>query len=275
MRGFFSDRFGHEATDFTVLVGSPGALEVSIYEEVTGRPPPRRWTYGGHVLTSRDGTTIAIFGYYPGRLDWNTISHEYIHVMQRHLAGWGGFRSEGVDLGPQRRVRVSRYTPRWQLEGLAVYGDYLYQVTWPNRDQPFIPFTLAPYRYVYCNPDGWADPGLELRDGVGEYELYFLASIFLLEYLPESAGRYLDGSAWLTYWQLLDEVENYWLSERIGPSEYRMTFIVDWEPAFEQAFGISADDFYAAFGEWAKSDVIAERMYTGISYGDTKDDRGC
>ena len=269
VRGFFSDRFGYEATDFVVLVGSPDALEESVYQDVTGEPPPRFWTFGGHVLTGRDGVTFAVFEYYPGPIEWNTIAHEYIHVLQYQLAGWGGSRVEGVDLGSYDEVRVSSFAPRWQVEGFAVYGDYLYLATRPERP-PFIPYTLAPYRYLQCNPQGWDDPELELRRqerACEFYDLAFLASIFLMEELPVLEGLSVDEGAWLNYWKLLAEAEAYWMSERVADNEFVTRFVVDWQPAFQKAFGISVDDFYVAFGEWARSDVIDERADTRVDYG--------
>ena len=267
VRGFFSDRFGYEASDFTVLVGSPEALE-AIYLDETGEPPPIFWTRGGHVLTGRGGATIAVFEYYPGPIDWNTIAHEYVHVLQYHLAGWGGSRVEGMDLGGLKEVRVSRFAPSWQVEGFAVYGDYLYQATRPERD-PFIPNTLAPYRYLECNPYGWDDPALELRRqerACEFYDLAFLASIFLMEEMPALEGLSVNGGAWLNYWKLLSEEETYWFTEEVSKNEYESSFVVEWQPAFQNAFGISIDDFYEAFGEWARSGVIAERANRTITY---------
>lgn len=260
VRGFYSDRFGYEASDFTILVGSPEALE-PIYMEETGQPPPRFWTRGGHVLTGPEGVTIAVFEYYPERIDWSTIAHEYMHVLQHHLSGWGGTREKGTALGGLHEVRVSRYAPRWHAEGFAVYGDYLYQSTRPERES-FIPFTLAPYRELECNPQDWDDPELELRrheQGCEFYELAFLGSIFLMEELPALKGISIEEGAWLNYWKLLSEEESYWFTEKIAENEYQSSFVVDWQPAFEKAFGISVDDFFAAFGEWARSDVISER----------------
>ena len=177
------------------------------------------------------------------------------------MAGRGGSRVEGLDLGGLEEVRVSRYAPTWHLEGFAVYGDYLYQATRPGR-KPFIPFTLAPYRELECNPQGWDDPELELRRqerGCDFYELAFLASIFLMVEMPALEGLSVDEGAWLNYWKLLSEEESYWFTEEVSRNEYRSSFVVEWQPAFQEAFGISIENFYTAFGEWARSDVIAER----------------
>ena len=267
VRGFFSDRFGYEATDFTVLVGGPQALE-AVYLDVIGEQPPKFWTYGGHVLDGREGVTFAVFEHYPDSISWSTIAHEYIHIMQHHLAGWGGSRVEGLDLGGLEEVRVARFAPDWHAEGFAVYGDYLYQSTRPERE-PFIPHTLAPYRYLECNPQGWDDPELELRrqeQACEFYDLAFLASIFLMEEMPAGQGLPVEEGAWLNYWKLLSEVETYWYTKKVSDNEYDSSFVVEWQPAFQEAFGISADDFYEAFGEWARSDVIAERADRSVTY---------
>ena len=261
-RGFFVDRFGIETSDFTVVVGTVEELAI-VVPEIVGRAVNVRFT-GGKVLTGRDGITFVVLRYTPGtRLYLRAVAHEYVHVLQRELAGWSS------DANPDDPVvRVSGFAPDWQVEGFAVYGNYLYNQTRPDRD-PFIPYHFAPYRYVQCNPEGWDDPELELRrqeKACTFYDLAFLASIFIVEEMPALIGSTADGSEWLAYWRLLSEAEMRWTREELGPNEWRLRASLDWHPAFQQAFGISADDFYAAFGEWARSDVIAERADTRINY---------
>ena len=263
VRGFFGDRLGYEATDFTVLVGSPDALE-AVYMEVTGGLPPKFWTGGGHVFTGRDRITFVVVEHHLP-LRWDTIAHEYVHVLQHHLGGWGGSRHEGISLGGREDdYRVASSAPAWQKEGFAVYGNYLYAATRPERPS-FIPYTLAPYSYVQCNPLGWDDPVMEMKQA-SAYELVFLASIFMMEDLPAMAGISIDEGAWLDYWKLLADVDAYWFTRQVSETHFESTFVLDWQPAFQKAFGISVDDFHAAFGEWVRSDVIAERADRRVSY---------
>ena len=257
VRGFYSDRFGYEVSDFTVLVGREGPLR-DIYEQVTCVKPRSTFSASGWVFTGCDGRTFFVVKHRKPITSYNILAHEYIHVLQYHLAGWGGDDENGM-------VRVTRFAPSWHVEGFAVYGNYLYAETRPEW-APFIPTHFFPYRYLECHRDVWPDPGAELQrqeESCNFYDLAFLGMIFMMEELPALAGISIDASAWLDYWKLLADVESKWVTTQVAERTYYTTFEVDWQPAFEEAFGISAADFYAAFGDWASTDVIEERASLG------------
>ena len=224
IRRFFSETWEVEAEDFTVLIGGPEGLE-EVFFDVTGERPPREFTPGGLAFTGRDGIEFIVVHHYHD--SWaDTLAHEYVHVLQYQLGG-------------TKRVLAS---PEWQVEGFAVYGNFLYAEATEGRRHPFIPLTLSPYAYVHCGRLG-EDPEIALRregHSLGNYDLGFLASVFLVEELGVGAA------AWFEYYRLFASVEIRWEG-------------TDWEPVFEQVFGMTPDAFYTAFGKWARSAVMGER----------------
>ncbi len=224
VRDFFSDRFGIEATGFTVRVGIGEGCHASAATGVDLVYPDERPTF-------HDYTPEEIDQFYLQCLD-----HEYFHMLQYHLSN-GGF-------GGTKRPAY------WLIEGTAEYASLLYQT--PTRPG-WVPWLVdsKPYHYVECErvrrqeTPGIEDDNLahdlEAMEARSEfaarpykYDLSFVATVFLVEEL-DTPDR-----AWLTFWTLL------------GGKPH-------WQDAFEEAFGITINDFYSAFGEWVDSGVVRDR----------------
>ena len=235
VRAYFSDRFDGEATGFTVLVGEYEAMS-PIFLDLTGGDlssvgvsPDLRgshaWVTGGHVL-------CILYGYDHDlslRYGTEALLHEYFHVLQSQLAS--GSEQYGQ-------------SPFWLVEGLAVYAEYAAYAEHSGGRDPWT--VLAPYESLAIRgarePDFLENLSAELAriedaasfQGHGShldwtsYELSFIASVFLIE---EQAR---EEDSLVNYWKLLGN---------------RST----WQQAFEEAFGISLDGFYAAFDKWALS----------------------
>ena len=235
VRAYFSDRFDGEATGFTVLVGeyeamSPIFLDLTGWDlSSVGVSPDLRgshaWVTGGHVL-------CILYGYDHDlslRQGTRALLHEYFHVLQQQLAS--GSEQYGQ-------------SPYWLVEGLAVYAEYAAYAEYSGaRD---VLTELAPYQSLAVRgarqPDFLENLSAELariEDGASfyeheshleytSYELSFIASVFLVEEQAREEDSYVN------YWKLLGK---------------RST----WQQAFEEAFGISLDGFYAAFDKWALS----------------------
>ena len=235
VRAYFSDRFDGEATGFTVLVGEYEAMS-PIFLDLTGGDlssvgvsPDLRgshaWVTGGHVL-------CILYGYDHDlslRQGTEALLHEYFHVVQQQLAS--GSEQYGQ-------------SPFWLVEGLAVYAEYAAYAEHSGGRDPWT--ELTPYKALAVRgarePDFLENLPAELAriedaasfQGHGShhdwtsYELSFIASVFLIE---EQAR---EEDSFVNYWKLLGN---------------RST----WQQAFEEAFGISLDGFYAAFDKWALS----------------------
>ena len=230
VRAYFSHRFGVEATGFTVVAGEFEAMS-AIYSDLTGgdlslvvRPGLRV----GHAWVGGDLLWI-LYGYDHDaslRTGKGAIFHEYFHVLQRRLAS------------------RSYQGPYWLLEGLAMYAEYAAKTEYSDdidilgaRD---ILRVVQPYQRLAVRgvrePDLLQNLSAELARiedpssfyekesllDYTSYELSFIASVFLVEEQAKEEGSYVN------YWKLLGE---------------RST----WQQAFEEAFGISLDGFYAAF----------------------------
>ncbi len=245
-RAYFSDLYGIEATGFTVLVGVDYEAMSPVYREVTGRDLSH--SYGPHLKrthawASSSAAGGAVVDLMYGSLSdgslsslQHSIAHEYFHVLQGQLAsGLAQLQTGEIAWGfPHERG------PTWLVEGLASYADFAYTPSRPGR-RPFLEDRYTPHHDLAWQrakeSDVLSDLSMELtriedafafRGCSGQwhsYALSFIAATFLVEEQAEEEGSYLN------YWKLLGE---------------RST----WKQAFEEAFGISADDFYAAFGEW-------------------------
>ena len=251
-RAYFSDRFGVEATGFTVLVGSDYETLSPVYREVIGRDlsdsyPTIGVTTDAWVTVSRTGGAVVTLIYGRSQEALATLEHyivhEYFHVLQGQLAsgfaklqgGEVAFYNDTIDHGPL-----------WLMEGLASYADYAYTPGRPGR-RPFLNDRYYPYLNISDYQREWGAISLkELSSGEEDYRhlgcsfgdsyvyaMGFAASVYLLEQAEE------------------DSYVNYWSSFGKRPT---------WQQAFEEAFGIGANDFYKAFDEWLPSQLPPPRV---------------
>ena len=225
-RAYFANKFGVEATDFTVLVGANFESLGPVYRDALGHPIPfieNPWDTHAHGFVNQHPVTGDTFLTLVYRGDFPSLKHyvvhEYFHVLQIQLAS-------GLS---------STRAPRWLIEGLASYADYAYTLATPADRSRFLGDRYTPYADI-------ADS--QLRGAFGQmgnlvgledmqtfrcdfdefyaYAMSFAASVFLLEQAEEDS--------YVTFWQLLGDRP--------------------WEQAFEETFGMSAEGFYNAFDEW-------------------------
>ena len=239
VRGYFSNRFGVEGTDFTVLVGSDHGALSSVYHDVTGRDLsdsiPSFWVGSDGLATaSRTGGAVVVLFY--GIADYSfadieqTIVHEYFHVLQGQLAS--GF--EELQSGEIAYFSNGQDGPRWLMEGLAVFADYEYT---PSRPE-FRPFNdrYYPYENISDYRREWGK--ISLEEVVVEENYHDLGCAFVDDYVYAMG---FAASVYLLEQAAEDSYVNYWSLLSVRPT---------WKQAFEQAFGIGVDDFYKGFREW-------------------------
>ena len=255
VRSYFSDRFGVEATGFTVIVGENYEAMAPEYERITGKSlslhyRPNQRDQHAWVIDSVSGSAVlgmmygqTYFADFAKSLDYHEhiIAHEYFHVLQGQMAA--GFRL--LDDGDIAWGFMLERGPTWLVEGLASYADYAYTPTRPGL-RPFLNDRYQPYHTLAIEravapPDVIKDSltqelaNIEAYSAfrncdVGEhsYALSFIAATFLVEEVVEHEKSYVD------YWKLLGEQAT-------------------WQQSFEEAFGLSVEAFYAAFDEWTLS----------------------
>ena len=247
-RSYFNNRFGIEATGFTVLVGASYEALSSLYPDVVGIPlsahyhPEAGFTYAW-VTSSATGGSVMVLIYGTLRTDSlvslkHHIAHEYFHVLQGQLVtGFSQLQDGEIAWHNDTSVRG----PFWLVEGLASYADYAYT---PSRaDRLAFDFRYKPYgELTWFHLEGSAASGdlkkmgdlqnlLCAFPGPYAYALSFVASLFLVEQAGEDS--------YVEYWRLVGE---------------RPT----WQQAFEEAFGIGVNDFYRSFEEWLPSQLLSE-----------------
>ena len=249
VRGFFADRYGVEATGFTVLVGDSPEAVANTYRRVAGREVTRnylvKWGFSGWVTATERGGALIVLMYRPGEdnLPYYYIAHEYFHVLQgQQVQGFATLPSGEKDF--RGGVGNGAY---WLVEGLAEYADDAYSAV-ADRPEPYYG-TEGLREYLeeqrVLEPESILDVAAELErmedsrvfhdDTVRlSYALSFYASVFLVEEV--AAER--DGS-YIHYWRLLHDRR-------------------DWKRAFEGAFGMPVEEFYPAFREWFDANIVGE-----------------
>ena len=258
VRAYFADRYGVEATGFTVLVGTDYEALASRYHEIVGEgtegvyDPEWRHPHGW-VTTSRTGSAVTTLVY--GTLTRESfssvvhfIAHEYFHVLQGQLAS--GF----AELDNGEKAWNITGTPKWMVEGFASYADFQYTPFRTGR-RPFLsrysPYSDIAWYRLQAELD--TTPGTELGEGdlarieggrsfcnFGDfysYGLSFAASTFLVSQA--------NVDAFVRYWKLFGE---------------RQTL----QTAFEEAACIGVDEFYKAFDAWLPSQLPPPQVQLSI-----------
>ena len=245
VRGYFVDRYGVEATGFTVLVGADYEALSPVYRDILNSNLSNYYQPQGKyqkawVTSSPAGSAVITLVF--GTLQSNPvielkkpIPHEYFHVLQGQLAsGFAQLHNGEIAWYSDRSVRG----PYWLVEGAASYAGYEYvlrtesthysnrygylrDLTWflkMGRTSQGDLATMADYRAFNCT-----------FSGNYSYPLGQAATAFLVEQSVKDS--------YVNYWKLLGE---------------RST----WQQAFEEAFGIGVDDFYEDFDEWLPSQLL-------------------
>ena len=222
---FFAETHDIQPPEFTLQSGE--GLPSQATTVFLGRPP------GSRVVSS----TVTVGSNVTGLSLDRILAHEYFHVLQRH---WSQYP----------------YPPDWLLEGSATYAAALYQVIEGarNTDDVLRGWDIAADRVV--------TPLEELeRNFYGVGERYYLAAL-AVDWLVQHAAREPDGdsgpatpaSTSLSQQGRLDSlIEHYRLLRTLN----------DWEAAFEQAFRISPEAFYATFAP-AREEAAFDRALRAL-----------
>ena len=239
-RAYFADKFGITATGFTVLVGENYRALAPVYRNVVGTRlsnhyhPQAKFTYAW-VTSSTQGSAVLTLMYGLEADSFSSlkhyVAHEYFHVLQGQLAS--GF-AELPDDEIGWHIHSRSVAPQWLVEGLASYADHQYTPSRSDR-RPFLHDRYTPFEDLgwfqhnelltygdLAKTVNYADALCGFAEGYF-YPLSFAATFFLAERAPE--GSYVE------FWRLLGEHST-------------------WQRAFDEAFGISVNDFYEAFGAW-------------------------
>ena len=250
VRAFFSDRFGVEATGFTVLAGTDHESLSAIYRDAVGRDVTDiysewRGDVYGWVTNSTTGGSIVtlVYGGIPNddRLDTlrHIVVHEYFHVLQGQLAS-GFVQLQDSEISWD--IDIFRSVPTWLVEGLASYADYAYSSSTAGRRE-FLGDRYTPYVDIAQYQAAGSDLSIEdwgsgtrtdyLSGGCSFHSIYLYALAFAgSAYLLEQA----EEAAYVNFWRLLGEKPT-------------------WQQAFSEAFGIDPSDFFEAFDKWLPSQV--------------------
>ena len=240
VRAYFSNQFGVEATSFTVLVAAEHEEFQEVYRDLTGSDISSGFEYYspnniqalGWVVPSPSGGALMTLHYMRNtheNFDFlrHYIVHEYFHVLQGQLAtGFTQLPNGEIAWHNER----SSLAPTWLVEGSAEYADYAYTLTRTGRRS-------FDDRYSVLNDIEFFLSGGE-STSLADYGIVDPGSIPYLDYLLNAAG-------FLAFSELAeragdDPYVNYWSIAGELPT---------WEQAFEEAFGISYEEFSVAFYE--------------------------
>ena len=243
-RAYFADKFGVEATGFTVLVGEDYEALSLVYRDVAGLDlsyhyhPEGKFASAWVTSSATSGAVMTLmYGLHMDSFSSliHHIAHEYFHVLQGQLAS--GFTPlQNGEIG--WHSNSPSVAPQWLVEGLASYADYKYTPSRPDR-RPFYD-RYSPFRDL-----GWSQINEELNYGdleraanypetrcafgsLYDYALSFVAALFVAEQA--------EVDSYVEFWKLLGE---------------RPT----WQQAFQEAFGAGVNDSYTAFEEWLPSQI--------------------
>ena len=197
---FYSERYGVEI-EFAVYIGADIEAIRAALEDLGIRNPALP-NVRATIWNIRGSWALLVAGSYGvAWADARVLAHEYFHILQQVLS------------------HTSRLpTPRWLVEGGAVYQAWLHSGRWEG---------YRPRAIIYSsNCEG------ELRD----FESFEITAIEVACGYPAGAlasewlARHAGANSHLRYWELLRTSRT-------------------WEAAFTSAFEIAPDDFYEAFRE--------------------------
>lgn len=237
VRTWFSNNYGVEVTDFTILVGTTAEALAPVFRDVVGHellggyvPPgysgPTSQLPDPFVTTADDGSPVFVLIYGSNPFDKleDAIAHEYFHVLQHQL------------LAPSDN-HLSEVDPYWLVEGMAMYADHAYSQSRSDR-RPFLGDRYTPYADLadainlkeIITPRYLENVAIEstFRDGCAIHPIYTYAIAFAgAHFLVEKAGE----DSVVEFWRLFSQRPN-------------------WQQAFEETFGMGIEDFYDSFQEW-------------------------
>ncbi len=240
-RAFFAERYGVEATDFTVLVATDNEALAPVFRDATGMdlgydyPIWSRHSGGEEpaalplpfveIANNGRGVVVLTYGKHAFSTLKEAIVHEYFHVLQN-------------DLAPSTKFDA----PFWMVEGTAMYAEYVYSQSGPDR-RPFFDM-YSPYR--------------DLGEAINEFEIMTPSELERLD----SVEAFRSGKLHIIYTYAMAFAGLYFLVEQAEEDSYlRYWELLNDRPpnqAFEDAFGIGLEDFYGAFEEWLPSQLPSQ-----------------
>lgn len=212
-RDLFETQFDSRASAFTAYIGSDPEAIAPVYLAVRGHENPDLcgdYAHGAifQLITCKNRDLV--------------LAHEYVHVLQNHLAesaSWG---------------------PAWLTEGVAVYGEALHR--------------------AIIGQGLTAGEGLELRRrwelarAMLEGDVPTLSNLETVDD-PAERSHYRLGfiaADWLAQHAGAEALAGYY--RRLPSSE-------GWEEAFEGAFDLTVDDFYTEFeGYWPEIEPLLPHL---------------
>ena len=207
LRAFYADRFAVGALDFTIYVGADTESAAAPHLLVFGEEIP-----DGFCDRGREEASVVALDCADGRGWQHHFRSHYLFRVRTQLAPWGSLAeaAEGYD----------RRGPYWLLRATERYTEIAYEAA-TGQEPPDRSREIA-FARRSAQPLG----GMETREGASEAwppaasALGFLA----VEQLVRRAGE----PALFEYYAALPDA-------------------ADWREAFEAAFGLSVDAFYADF----------------------------
>ncbi len=222
VQALFRERFGGPAADYSIYFVGPTESALNALQSTLGwdpGPAPLTLTAGPNefVLTP----CVAIYEDLPVMIVFQTcgadlprrIGSDHFHGLRNQLLGasarswWSGFY---------------RGEPIWLRNGMEEYAEYAYLGLAGDEDPDWLFSRFAAYAVQTAEPLSSMEAPAE-ANAIGVYEtraLGFLAS----DWLADQAGE----TTFLEFYRLLRSS-------------------ADWRETFAGAFGMTIDDFYAAF----------------------------
>ena len=207
---FYSERYGVETPEFGLYVGADIVAIRDVLREL-GIRGADALNVRGTIWNIRGTWVLLVAGGY-GDNKWANawlLAHEYFHILQQVLS----------NMSPVA-------TPRWLLEGGAVYQSWLFNGSLEsNRPRAIIQSS---------NCEG----------GLRNFESFEIVTIEVACGYPAGAlasewlARHAGAGSHLGYWELLRTSRT-------------------WEDAFTSAYGIAPDEFYEAFEEYVGESLAA------------------
>ncbi len=206
-----AQRFGAVTSDFTVYLSTD--LDLLNERRAVDRPgvTPIWFTCGG----AAEGALLVVVleGCPELKTQGAFLAHEYFHILQQDAGGLASRRQRG----PARPVAWLD----WLVEGSAVYASALVSEA---RGRISLDVRREGLRLI------WAE---------------------LAQSFPRKPAEIVDPAQTSLFVYQVGFLATDWLAERAGPEAVLNFFRFGGHPAaFETAFGLALDDFYAAFEEY-------------------------
>lgn len=179
------------------------------------------------------------FPHDPNAYTQGLLFHEGVFYESTGLEGASSVRRVEIETG--RTLAIQHLPEEYFGEGLCLFGDRFYQLTWRNRECLVYDLNLNPIKRLYCENEGWGltGDGGGLIQSDGSSTLYWRdpETFEIVSKLPvEAAGRpirrlneleWIDGEIWANVFMTP------WIA-RIDPATGEVKGWVDLQPLAER-----------------------------------------